>query len=125
MKSLRLACTATLVVILVMGCGGTSATPQNAANTNVATTVVTSSVTAPPASSTPAPPVSQPPATSAAPSAPSVMPNLVGRSYDEAFASLVPYNVQVTRQVRISPQGQGVVIDQTPTGGSSFVKTSH
>lgn len=61
-------------------------------------------------------------ATSAAAPAPPpvVMDNFVGRSYEEALKSLVPYNVQITRQARIAPQPAGTVVDQVPLGGSSF-----
>ncbi|WP_171814371.1 PASTA domain-containing protein [Arthrobacter dokdonensis] len=48
------------------------------------------------------------------------MPDLIGINYDSAIAQLVPYNAQITKITKISPQPPGTVIAQEPAAGNPF-----
>jgi beta-lactam-binding protein with PASTA domain len=52
------------------------------------------------------------------PSAPTIMPDLVGMMLEEASADLVAVNVRVVQRARIAPEAAGTVLEQNPVSGS-------
>jgi len=62
-----------------------------------------------------APTASESPAT-----APTIMPDLVGMTVEEASADLAEFNVQISKDARIAAQKPGTVLEQDPVAGSRF-----
>lgn len=65
---------------------------------------------------------SSPTPTTSTPVPPMRMPDLVGQPYSSAFNVLAGYNVRITKRSKISPQQEGMVIEQDPVGGADFAQ---
>lgn len=57
---------------------------------------------------------------SSRPSAPTMMPNFIGRTYDEAHAELAALNVIITRRTQVTTSKPGTVVSQDPAAGAPF-----
>ena len=52
--------------------------------------------------------------------APTIMPDLVGMTVEDASADLAEFNVQISKDARIAAQKPGTVLEQDPVAGSRF-----
>lgn len=101
-----------LLALWLTGCGGAAAKPDSPNSNTIAMPSSVSTPTPTPATPSSVSASSEPP--------PSAMPDMIGKTFQDALTILAPFNVRITQHFKVASQQVGTIIEQDPVGGADF-----